>query len=607
MSLNDTIAQLYTELGRARAGQFASLGQMGQQISQSFSPEHQAERDMLHARAGLARAELQGVQDTQRANQVVDQALQPVQPQGPQEPGAAPMQPSHPYLDDDGLIDPKKVTGLLAANGLGHMAPDILKGIDAQNDAITKHQQLQQSVAKQNAITFGTVANTTLKLMDAGIPFDQAATHAGASLLATGVLKPEQLQAQIQQWSQLPPDQQRAALSLSIAQAAQLAPTKTLSEGGKEVDIFGNTVASNPKPTPLPTRASLAASAAAGDPNAKTALDLLKPPQTPEASQIKDVLLDNKPAVLTWEPKTKQWLDAANHPIDNPAERLKPIPPAAMQTAAAAGAATLNLPPWALDASRPSGAEGNVMHPTLRMTPNGLFQDAQTVISTGQYPQMARGNDPASQAKRAAIDSKVGAIAADAGMDVPTLRAFYQANKASLGQQQKMYDSVQAFMATADRNVDQLEQTLKKVPDVGSPIFNKPLRAFEKQVAGDPNMSQVATYLQSVQNEYARIIAQPNLSGQLTDSARHEAEQLLDPNATVPQMLASIRALKTEGTNRLVSLGEQIQRTQQRLQNRTTPAATPEAGAPKDGEQRAIPSIPGGVAEYRNGKWIRVK
>ncbi len=200
------------------------------------------------------------------------------------------------------------------------------------------------------------------------------------------------------------------------------------------------------------------------------------------------------------------------------------------------------------------------------MTPNGLYQAALNYIANGQYPTTGRGSDPVAVAQRAAVTSKVGAIAAASGMDEPALRAFYKANGASLSAQQKMQDSVQGFIATADKNAALLDDSLKKIPDTGSPLFNKPLRSFQKDVLGNTDLSQFGTYLQSVQNEYARIISQPNLAGQLTDSARKEAETLLDPKSTVPQMLASLQALKNEGNNRLMSVGEQIQRIQQRIQ-----------------------------------------
>src|SRR5262249_46995381 len=144
-----------------------------------------------------------------------------------------------------------------------------------------------------------------------------------------------------------------------------------------------------------------------------------------------------------------------------------------------AGPQFSKYPSWVTDASRPvTGPESNQIDPTSRMSPNGLYQAAQNYIATGQFPPTGRGSDPGSVAQRAAIETKAGAIAADAGMDLPALRAFYKANTQSLTQQQKSADAVQSFMNTADRNATLLEQSLTKIPDIGSPKFNKPVRDF---------------------------------------------------------------------------------------------------------------------------------
>jgi hypothetical protein len=285
----------------------------------------------------------------------------------------------------------------------------------------------------------------------------------------------------------------------------------------------------------------------------------------PKSYQKSSVLLDGKPAeVLTDPTPGGKIYDLNGTVIENAAARVKPIPAASL-TIHNQNAQAPNLPSWALDDSRPSGAEANKLDPNVRMTPNGVHQAALNYIATGQFPPTGRGSDPVAVAQRTAITSKVGAIAAASGMDEPALRAFYKSNAASLTQQQKSYDAVAGFMATADKNADLLATVLPKIPDVGSPLLNKPLRSLDQKALGNVSLSQFKTYIQSVQNEYARIISQPNLAGQLTDSARHEAQQLLDDNATVAQILGSIQALKNEGTNRLVSIGDQIQRIQRRM------------------------------------------
>lgn len=274
--------------------------------------------------------------------------------------------------------------------------------------------------------------------------------------------------------------------------------------------------------------------------------------------------------------------DLNQQPIDPARVKPKPMP-------ADLNASEPQLPAWAMDASRGGGADGNKVDPVTGLTPNGLYQDAITYMTTFHFPPQGIGNQPRPKAVRTAIQNKVGAIAADAGMDVPTFAALYKANAGSLAQTQKYADAAQSFLETADKNTQLLEGTLKKIPDTGSPLFNLPLREFEQRAAGDPNLAQFAIYLRSVQNEYARIITNPNLTGQLTDTAREETAGLVRPDATVNQILASVSALSGEGSNRLASVGEQLRRITRRVENPSgSPAA---AGAPL---AAAAPPAPNG-------------
>lgn len=379
----------------------------------------------------------------------------------------------------------------------------------------------------------------------------QQAIALGAAHYAEDFATPEdrqQAQQMYQQLSALPPDQLQATLEQLRAKApyfqtqqAALAKPEKLAQGESLViPATGQVVASNAPKVNL---------------------------------EAKDVMLDGKRASVTFNPLTGKYSNAAGEDVS---ARVSPIPPASLIINDQRNAG-LNLPAWALDDSRPSGPEGNQLDPTIKKTPNGLYQDAINFINSGQYPPTGRGNDATAIAQRAAIDSKVGAIAAKAGVDVSTLRATFRANAGSLNATQKSSDAVQAFMSTADKNAALLETSLKKMPDTGSPLLNKPLRAFETSVVGDPNMAPIATYLRSVTNEYAKIVSQPNLSGVLSDSARKETEVLLNPNATVQQMIGSLRALNAEGNNRLTSLGDQIQRIQSRMQGPTAPTNAPTA------------------------------
>jgi hypothetical protein len=514
-----SIAQLLLEKAQQQ-------GQMWQGIGKDIAsiPGTIAQAQEQGRKAELQKIAVQNATQTQQGQQVIDQALTPVQPQGPQEPGAAPMTPSHPYLDDQGLVDPSKLTNVLNANGMGHLAPDLLKSVEAQNDAITKHQELQTKFANQQAITIGSVANTTLKLMDAGLPIDQAAQHASSSLLATGVIKPEQLQPVIAQLSQLPPDQQRAQLQQLKATAARLAPTKTLAKDASEVDMFGDPVASNIVSEPGKGDYTINGQRFKAD---GTPIGAVQPVQTPPKSyQKSSVLLDGKPSEILTDPTPGgKVYDLNGKPIDNAAARVKPIPPASM-----------------------------TVNPALVPSGDALNMAAQKYLATGELPSMGMGQ--AGAAARIAVMNAAAKI--DPKASLAMNQATFKADQANLTNLQKTEGTLSSFEKTAGKNLDQFLSLADKIPDTGVPWLNQPIRTVNAKLLGDQDQAAFNAARDVALREIARVTNDPKLSGVLSDSARHEVSSLNPADATFAQIQSVAKVLKQDMANVHSSLNEQI-------------------------------------------------
>lgn len=260
-------------------------------------------------------------------------------------------------------------------------------------------------------------------------------------------------------------------------------------------------------------------------------------------------------------------------------------------------------PDWSQTAETPdkSDPQANVVHKEWGgMTPNELYQETMNYLSGGAPPSVGMAGNPIRLLQANAVKYKAAAIASEAGMTESEIRAMFTANKQSLTNQVKFYDSASAFLRTADQNSALLDKVLPKVGDIGSPVFNQPIRLFQRNVAGDSNLSQFATYLTSVQNEYGKILNNPNLQGQLTDEARREAQELVRPDATVHQIVGSLQALRAEGTNRLKSIGQQIGDISQRLGKPTAAGGGFNVEQPPD--VNALP--PNVLAAYNSGKVI---
>lgn len=141
--------------------------------------------------------------------------------------------------------------------------------------------------------------------------------------------------------------------------------------------------------------------------------------------------------------------------------------------------------------------------------------------------------------------------------DLTSAKAGYSADSKALAAVQLNMDTVEAYTRTAKYNADKLDTIMKEVPDTGIPWFNTPYRALSTNLGASRAMAKLNAIRQSVQNEYARINSQSNLSGVLSDSARKEFEVILSDNSTPEMIHEALAVLQMEGGNRLKGFREQ--------------------------------------------------
>ena len=477
------------------------------------------------------------------------------------------------YLTPDGLNDIPKMQQWLDSAGLAHFAPELLKGAQDINDWTVKSRDHEKQAADSKAIMFGYMANGALKLHQmVGMPLDGAIEFVAQPGVNAKQIRPEELQQFKAGIANLPPDQQVAALQQVKQHGADLAPKKEHGKDTTETNIYGEQTYANTVPTKKPDY-TINGQRFDGDTNQPRG-PLVAPNPEPAASEQKQGIIKGLPGEHTVsyfpsrdpeKPAKVMFTQADGSMIDVTGRFTPKIPPSIILRDQQNQ--PINLPNWALNYQTHFGDQGNVFDQDLRMTPNGLAQDALTKIATGNYSGIAgRGGDRFSQVRRAAIDSKAAAIVAASGMDEPALRSYLSANKTSLNKQIAAADQVTGFMAKADLDAGQMEEILKVIPDTGMPILNKPWREFQTSVLGNQNMAELRTRINSVRNEYTRIsTGGTNLSQQMTDSSRKDMQQLLNDDATVSQIIRSVRALRDEGDNRLITMDQQIKNTLNRM------------------------------------------
>jgi hypothetical protein len=169
----------------------------------------------------------------------------------------------------------------------------------------------------------------------------------------------------------------------------------------------------------------------------------------------------------------------------------------------------------------------------------------------------------------------------DGGQGIASNKSIIDANRTSLNSLQKNYDQVQAFEQTAEKNMDLLQSTAQKIPDLGSRFANVPVRMVNSQMIGTANMAAFKTALYTAQTEAAKVLNSSNATGILTDSARHELQDIIDGNVPLPAMVASLNTLKQDMSNRTQSYQAQIGDIQGRIKgvgtgaNPTQPSSGP--------------------------------
>lgn len=165
-----------------------------------------------------------------------------------------------------------------------------------------------------------------------------------------------------------------------------------------------------------------------------------------------------------------------------------------------------------------------------------------------------------------------------------------EANRKSLIGMVEMKNAIEAFENTALKNGDVLVQLAKKVDTTGIPIIEKWIRAG-RQATGDADVSEFNLQYQLLKPEVARILTQPRLVGQLTDTAQAEISKALDPGASAKQLERAILRLKSDFLNRKTSVEAQISQIKDRIQNpRSGSTAAPVESPTTPTEQESVPA-----------------
>lgn len=197
----------------------------------------------------------------------------------------------------------------------------------------------------------------------------------------------------------------------------------------------------------------------------------------------------------------------------------------------------------------------------------GVILAATTFAKTGHLPSMGYG--AAMNARRTAVMRLAGEMSQQGGgIDgAPGRQAEFKANSGALNFDTKMSDQVAQFEGTASREADLALGLFGKgggLNGVGT-VANKWIQGG-KAAAGDPDVVAFDGALTSFKNEYAKIMAGSFGNAGSTDTARREADQLINRNMSPQQIRLQIATMKKSMQNRAAALKKTVDERKDSLQ-----------------------------------------
>jgi hypothetical protein len=205
-----------------------------------------------------------------------------------------------------------------------------------------------------------------------------------------------------------------------------------------------------------------------------------------------------------------------------------------------------------------------------------IDKQAEVLAVTGQMPPGKWGK--ASAAVSTAVYNRMNELYPDAHL--ASNKADYVSNSNSLRSLTKAQDSLESFEKGVVQNGKLMLDAAKGIPDFGSSLINQPVRAW-KLKAGDPAVARFNTARQVFVTEAGKVLGGALQGSPGTEGMRHEAQELLRGDMTVPQMEAVLQTIEADAANRKGAAASQITDVRGRMSGKPASSqAAPASPAP---------------------------
>lgn len=196
------------------------------------------------------------------------------------------------------------------------------------------------------------------------------------------------------------------------------------------------------------------------------------------------------------------------------------------------------------------------------LTPEAIRLQAEQYIMTQQLPPL--GNSRQAAAARQAILNEAARLAGASGMNGASLAtgfARYRNSRHTLQVLDTQLGTIRGNEDTALANAEQFLARIREIYPSGGTRLGNTVRRIINEWSNDPAQSPYNVAYNTFLTEYAKVVAgSPSGSGVLSDSARHEAMDMLS-NATSPEAAErAVAQMRIDMENRVQALQGNIER-----------------------------------------------
>ncbi len=182
------------------------------------------------------------------------------------------------------------------------------------------------------------------------------------------------------------------------------------------------------------------------------------------------------------------------------------------------------------------------------LTPSGEKVKNDLIRSGLTIPKTRRG-----QIDNAALNSL--GRENDAGKPaVSSSRADYRSASAALTQNSKDLAAIRPYNDMLEKNANIAMDLADKVIATDVRFANKSLNWLRQNAGDNPDAAEFLAQTQIVSTEAARVLNNPRLVGQLTDSARHEMQGIINGDMPVNAYKRVLQRMQSDGRNRVSAM-----------------------------------------------------